>query len=221
MIASLKSDRTKKMVFSVGKEKGVFSHYGITEEESKNMEEIITHLKTFDHLEPYLVEAGNETSFVAFRGDKLPSSDVGVHKNTKCEVTGESPIQGVMNFYKDGEGKLHCFSEKGYAKVKDTLPGIIYATKYPLKNLECAFPLLNEDELLVGKNFEHDLKYPLYITNLKIGDKPLTKVELTETEFHNLNVNDIDPQIFYRVSRPLAEGKKLPVMSPDWLLRSD
>ena len=213
VIASLKSDRTKKMVFSVGKEKGVFSHYGITEEESKNMEEIITHLKTFDHLEPYLVEAGNKTSFVAFRGDKLPSSDVGVHKDTKCEVTGESPIQGVMHFYKDGEGKLHCFSEKGYTKVKDALPGIIYATKYPLKNLECAFPLLNEDEFLVGKNIEHDLNYPLYITNLKIEDKPLIKIELTETEFHNLNVNDIDPQIFYRVSRPLAEGKELPVMS--------
>ena len=213
VIASLKSDRTKKMVFSVGKEEGVFSHYGITEEESKNMENIITHLKTFDHLEPYLVEAGNKTSFVAFRGDKLPSSDVGVHKDTKCEVTGESPIQGIMHFYKDAEGKLHCFSEKGYAKVKDVLPGIIYATKYPLKNLECAFPLLDEDELLVGKNIEHDLKYPLYITNLKIEDKPLIKVELTETEFHNLNVNDIDPQIYYRVSRPLAEGKELPVMS--------
>ena len=213
VIASLKSDRTKKMVFSVGKEEGVFSHYGITEEESKNMEEIITHLKTFDHLEPYLVEAGNKTSFVAFRGDKLPSSDVGVHKDTKCEVTGESPIQGVMHFYKDAEGKLHCFSEKGYAKVKDTLPGIIYATKYPLKNLKCKFPKLKEGDLLVSKDTEHDLKYPLYITNLKIGDKPLTKVELTETEFHNLNVNDIDPQIYYRVSRPLAEGKELPVMS--------
>lgn len=213
VIASPKADRTKKMVFSLGKEEGVYSHYGITEEESKNMEEIVTHLKTFDHLEPYLVEAGNKTSFVAFRGDKLPSSDVGVHKDTKCEVTGESPIQGIMHFYKDAEGKLHYFSEKGYTKAKDTLPAIMYATKYPLKNLKCKFPKLKEGDLLVSKDTEFDSKYPLYITNLKLGDKPLTKVELTENEFYNLNVNDIDPLIYYRVSRPLADGKELPVMS--------
>ena len=100
------------MVFSFGKEEGVFSHFGITEEESKTTEVFVTHLTTFDHLTPYLVTAGNKTSFVAVKGDKLPSSSVGIHEGYKCEATGETPITGIMHFYKDDSKKLHTYSEK-------------------------------------------------------------------------------------------------------------
>ena len=64
------------MVFSLGKEEGIYSHYGITEEESKDTENFASQLEAFDHLTPYFVAAGNKTSFVCIRGDKLLSSTV-------------------------------------------------------------------------------------------------------------------------------------------------
>jgi hypothetical protein len=214
VIASPKKDKNKKMVFSLGKEEGVFAHYGITEEESKTTEEFVTHLKIFDHLVPYLVEAGNKTSFVAVKGDKLPSSNVGIHEGLKCQETGESPIVGTLHFYKDEAKKLHCYSEKGYQKIKDKLPNVTFATKYPIKGLENKkFPIVKEGGLFADKAPLGDPKFPSYIANLKVGDKPITKVELTETEFLTSNVYDLDPLIYYRITKPLIEGKELPVMN--------
>lgn len=211
VIASPKKNPEKKMVFSLGKEEGVFSHYGITEEESKNTEVFVSHLTQFDHLDPYLVAAGNKTSFVAVRGDKYPNSNVGVHEGFKCEVTGVSPIEGIMHFYKDEEKKLHCYSEEGYMKVKDTLPNIMFAIKYPIKNLAGKkLPKVRESDVLDNQEEIGTGKYPAYITNLKCGDKPLTKLEFTEREFLNTNANDLDPLIFYRITRPLVVGKTLP-----------
>ena len=105
------------MVFSLGKEEGIYSHYGITEEESKDSENFGSHLEVFGHLSPYFVAAGNKTSFVCVRDDKLPSSTVGIHEDLKCKVTGQSPIVGTLHLYKDEEKKLHCFSEEGYLKI--------------------------------------------------------------------------------------------------------
>ena len=58
-----------------------------------------------------------------------------------------------------------------------------------------------------------DYKFPAYIANLKIGDKPVPKIELTEKEFKNSNQYDLDPLIFYRINKPLKEGKELPVIN--------
>ena len=186
VIASPKKNPEKKMVFSLGKEEGIYSHYGITEEESKDTENFVSHLEAFDHLTPYFVAAGNKTSFVCVRGDKLPSSTVGIHEDLKCEVTGQSPIVGTLHFYKDEEKKLHCFSEEGYLKVKDSLPDVVYATKYPIKNLKGKkFPKVREGDVLDDKGEIEPGKYPAYMTALKVGDKPLTKLDLTEREFLN------------------------------------
>jgi hypothetical protein len=211
--ASPKKTPEKKMVFSCGKEEGLFAHYGITEEESKKTEEFVTHLAMFDHLDPYLVQAGDKTSFVAVSGDKLPSSSVGVHEGLKCEVTGESPIVGTLHFYKDEAKELHCFSEAGYLKAKDKLPSIVYATKYPIKGLKSKkFPKVREGDVLDDKA-EVGPRYPLYRTNCKVGDKPLTKLELTQREFLNCNSHDLDPLLFYRISKPLVAGKDLPELN--------
>ena len=101
---------------------------------------------------PYFVAAGNKTSFVCVKGDKLPSSTVGVHEDLKCEVTEKSPIVGTLHFYKDEEKKLHCFSEEGYLKVKDSLPDVVYTTKFPIKNLKRKkFPKVREGDVLDDK----------------------------------------------------------------------
>ena len=210
-IASPKKNLEKRMVFSLGKEKSIYSRYGITEEESKDTENFVSHLDAFDHLTPYFIAAGNKTIFVCVRGEKLPSSSIGVHEDLKCEVTGQSPIVGTLHFYKDEEKKLHCYSEEGYLKVKDTLPDVIYATKYPIKNLKSIkFPKVREGDIFDDKGETEAGKYPAYITSLKSNDKPLTKPDLTEREFLNSNEHDVDPLIFYRITKPLVEGKPLP-----------
>ena len=214
VIACPKKNKDKKMIFSLGKEEGVFSHFGITEEESKTTEEFVTHLKMFDHIDPYLIEAGNKTSFVVVNGDELPSSKVGVHEGLKCEVTGESPIVGTLHFYKDESKKLKCYSETGYQKVKGSLPALVYATKYPIDDLkDKKFPVVKIGDVLVSNDEIGNYDYPAYILNLKSGDKPLPKTQLTEKEFLNNNNYDLDSLIYYRITRPLREGKELPVMN--------
>lgn len=136
VLAAPKKNKDKIMAFSMGREEGVFSYFGITEEESKTTEEFITHLKLFDHLTPYLCEAGNKASFISVSGDELPSSNVSIHTGIKCEVTGESPVHGILHFYRDTAKKMHYYSQKGYEKVQDKLPTLTFATKYPINKLE-------------------------------------------------------------------------------------
>ena len=207
VIASKKDNLEKKIVFSLGREEGAFSYLGIKEEDVKDNDDFVHHLKIFDHLEPYIVEAGVRTSFVAFEGDEDPSDRVSIHKGLTCEVTKESPIKGIMHFYKDSEKKWHYLSAQGYQKVKDDLPAIVYATKYEIKDLESKeWPKIDERELLSDKKSS----YPVYKTNCVIGDKKLSQIEEKELGVFMRCAYDLDPLIFYRITRDLKEGKELP-----------
>lgn len=88
-------------MFVFGKEENQHSQYGFNEEQYKDMQEFVHHLKIFDHIEPEHINAGNHTTFVSFKGDKLPSDKLSIHEGLTCEVTNVTPIKGTLHFWLD------------------------------------------------------------------------------------------------------------------------
>jgi alpha-tubulin suppressor-like RCC1 family protein len=139
--ASKRTEMDKRMVFAIG------NIYGINQD-AKN-EDGILHLKQYDGLEIKLICAGERCTFLAFDGEKTAAENSRVHEGYTCDVTKESPINGTLHFFKDKDKKWHFLSQKGYEEMKDSLPGICYATKFPIENIpEKEWPELKEDELL-------------------------------------------------------------------------
>lgn len=100
VVAHKKDDATqKKIVFAIGREENQYGMFGYNEEQYKENQDFVHHLKQFDHLDPVIICAGNKCSFVTFKGDKLPTDSLSIHEGYTCEVTNESPIKGTMHFW--------------------------------------------------------------------------------------------------------------------------
>ena len=94
----------------------------------------------------------------------------------------------------------------------EALPGICYATKTPIKNIqEKEWPEADENELLRG---EDDNTYPKYFAHNSHTDNKILPVPKSDEE--NVFVSeshDVNPLIFYRLARPLKEEAKLPTLT--------
>lgn len=153
-----------------------------------------------------IVAAGNNTSFVQFKGEKNPGDGVSIHEGLTCEATGVTPIVGPMHFWEDDT--WHYLSAEGYQQKKDSLPNLVFTAKYPISDLENRpWPDISSIEL------KPDTIDPIYISKCKANETALTSLEVSESKILNRAEFDFDPHIFIRCTRELAEGKELPTFN--------
>ena len=94
-----------------------------------------------------------------------------------------------------------------------SLPSICFATKNYIPDIEAKeWPETNEDELLVeNSNPENQVKY---IANNMDGNDMITPIpESNDENIFTPEAHDVNPLIFYRLSRNLREGKVLPQLN--------
>lgn len=94
----------------------------------------------------------------------------------------------------------------------ESLPGLCYATKTHIKNIQDKeWPATIESELL---NDEEDNSYPIYVAHNAQGENKILPVpKSNDVDIFGLESHDVNPLIFYRLARPLKEEAKLPTLN--------
>lgn len=161
-----------------------------------------------------MMKCGDGSFFLTFEGESHGSQNVGVHEGYTCEVTGETPITGTMHFWKSDDSNWHFISKAGYNKLKEEgkeIPDICYATKYPIKNIQSKeWPEYDSKKLLEK---EDDVNYPKYLAVNTRGEDSIKKAFYDQNGIFKPGCHDLNPLIFYRLSRPLAKDAHLPTLN--------
>ena len=83
-----------------------------------------------------------------------------------------------MHFWKDEAG-WHYLSAEGYKEWKSSLPSIVFATKYPIKDIQSRnWPEISKDLFTDEDRTENQ-----YIARCVAEDKSLPQIELSDTVF--------------------------------------
>jgi hypothetical protein len=81
-----------------------------TQAEAQKEDDFIKHIKRFDHLKVYKVEAGAKCTFVCCEGDEDLLTHRYQHKEAKCSLCKQSEdtshITGPLNFTIDDQKKF-------------------------------------------------------------------------------------------------------------------
>lgn len=86
-------------VFAYGREDNNGHHLACSALEAQKDDEFIKHIKRFDHLKVYKVEAGSKCTFVCCEGEDDLLSNRYEHKHAKCSLCkSESSITGPLHF---------------------------------------------------------------------------------------------------------------------------
>lgn len=192
------------------KEKIVFFHLGpstgLSEDNRSSYGSIpLTH---FDNFSIDSFFCTYSSSFFYIEGEDLPSDNVGIHHGYTCDVTQQCPVVGTMHFYKDGEG-WHFLSKEGYEQKKNELPNICYATKYYIEDIQGkTWPEVNASELLEESKDHFE---PSYLASVEVDDEKLVPMpETTDYGIFEKEAHDINPLIFFRITRPIKDDQSLP-----------
>ncbi|CAI2362161.1 unnamed protein product [Moneuplotes crassus] len=230
--ASHKKDLENTKFFMIGDLKGL----GNVE---KN-EHGVYHHKPYDNLDYNCIEAGNDTNFISikwedsFQNDSI-KCDVSVHTEYECFVTKQKPIIGTMHFWKQNNQWIYL-SEQGYKTAEETkiieIPNICYVTKTYIRDIPSKKWADLEEQKILESHTPEDFA-PVYLSNCFLSPelaRDYEKVVHMENEqkrkeildinyktiFSNENSimreepHDINPLIFYRLSKPLKEGVEMP-----------
>ena len=166
--AAHKDNLDKIMLFNLGKVLGCNSD-GKTEEG-------VFHFKKFDDSEIKMFRANDENTILVYEGQEKRSKTDGVHHGYTCEVTEQSPIQGILHFYKDNESKWHFLSREGYEQSKNKLPSVCYFTKSYIEDIQGKeWPEISSKDIMEESN---DVFDPTHLINVSISEgnfKPIVK----------------------------------------------
>ena len=114
-------------------------------------------------------------------------------------------------------------TQEDYEAKKAELPDIVYAFKYPIKDMvdkpfqEMAGGDLLEDAEDAKHNVlcdssKKDIEGVRYYAVSMVNNEEI-EVNLSEQAFFNPNEFDMMPHIFYRLTKPLKEDAKLPTIT--------
>mmetsp|Transcript_22210 Transcript_22210/g.16616 ORF Transcript_22210/g.16616 Transcript_22210/m.16616 type:complete len:181 (+) Transcript_22210:3013-3555(+) len=109
MAASVKEPE-KNRVFAYGREDQNGYHLACNSQEAQKDDEFVKHIKRFDHLNVYKVEAGAKCSFVCCEGEEELLTARYEHSYAQCCVCKVQPIVGPLNFFVTNEGGKKNFS---------------------------------------------------------------------------------------------------------------
>lgn len=98
VLAATKKDPTRNKVYAYGREDTNGHHLACTAAEAQKEDDFIKHLKRFDHLKVYKVEAGAKCSFVCCEGEEELLSNRYMHKYAVCIICQKTPIEGPLHF---------------------------------------------------------------------------------------------------------------------------
>ena len=206
VLAALKTAPEEKKIFTYGS--ATFGRLGIEKEKINSGWDLIYHVDFFDDKSPYKIHAGVASSYV-FCEQKSLSNEA------RCCETGE-PILDILHFAKD-KGKFKYWSMKAFEKEEAKIPAILLGTHNAIKQLETKpFPELNAADLL---DFTDTICFTCSICKEKTenvkymsGLEGKEKTELCEKCFKLPADCDLSPNIFYRLTHNLKEGKTLPLI---------
>jgi hypothetical protein len=200
--ASPIDDKDKTMFFLVGNE----LHLVI----EGRTEEGVLHLTEYDNTTATTYINGPSNIVFVFDGQEDPSANVGIHHGYTCDVTKKTPIEGTMHFYKSDK-EWHFLSKEGYEEAKDTLPSVCYATKYYVEDIQGKeWPQFDSNDIL-EETKEHC--EPTYRAILNVdGEIVVPNPKTNEDGIFEKEYDDINPLIYYRVARPIKDGKSLPAL---------
>jgi hypothetical protein len=179
--------------------------------ETEKVENNLFKISDFHNMKFDFIEVGNKNVFAKLSKEHL-AEDNSNSQDYKCSVTGQFPIKGVMHFYQNEKEEWQFLSEEGYQKVKEDLPEIVYATKFPIRGLDKWNPAkIKTDDLFEDTKDLED--YPKYIGKSvfnSINKKfPITNEKKLFEKSKFLN----RPLIFYRVKRRIKKLSSLPYIN--------
>lgn len=179
--------------------------------------------------------AGAEVSIVIVDGPAEKFTD----RLYRHDLPDGRTTRGLIHFYKQG-GEWHFVTEDEYEQKKHELPALCFATKCPITSIadrswldlaETAADVLEPKAASEGDQVDTSAKAvthkgvkclvtdaeitgPRYHTRYTAGtDEHEVKFDLSEAAVKGDNPHGITPQIFYRLARPMAEGKELPAIN--------
>lgn len=99
VLASPKSNLSQSRIFAYGRDDVNAHHLACTAAEASKEDDFIRHIKRFDHLKVYKVEAGSKTSFVCCEGEVDLLSNRYQHTEAFCSLCkSENFIKGPIHF---------------------------------------------------------------------------------------------------------------------------
>jgi len=227
ILAKSRADGSEKL-FTLGNTEGNYNYLGITQLEAADQTKFVHELTVFAKSRVQSFFAGSQYSCVLLKGEQMPIENVSEH------IIPESGIQkGFLHFYKQAD-KWHYVSQSEFEQKKHELPAVCFAMKYPIADLESK-PFPNLDELLnqldteaqpdenglyTHKNIHNnniknkkdkDIVGPRYIAPTIINGGDFV-INTHEAGFKRMQTWDIHPLIFYRLTKPLKEGERLPTL---------
>ena len=184
------------------------------------MQQNIWELATYSDQDVERFAIGKTASFVILNPKK--QSTANQHKISETHYE-----EGVLHFYFDEDGKLNMLPPSQYEELKDTLPDLCFAIKYPIKNLESRkFPIdLNVLSNYIDRGqdfpyhpgvicstFKEEIIGPRYYTKCQIGDD-VELQNLCEQAFFSPKECDMHPLVFIRMAKPIDNTIDFPIFN--------
>lgn len=211
-----------KKLYSIGQNEVNFNCLGITQIEASDVSIFYREITAFRGFDIVDFAAGHRTSHVIVGGDKDIQTGIHEHKiNDKVH-------KGILHFYFDTNKDIQYVLPEDYEGKKDTLPELCYAIKAPINDHE-KLKALSELKSLALKVIDYEsttsghadvqcdvTHQPIkedvrYVSHSRINNDEVL-ANFSERAFMQPTQYDINPLIFYRLSKPLKADATPPVI---------
>ena len=209
-MASPKNNLTQNKVFAYGRDDANGHHLACASAEAQKDDDFIKHIKRFDHLKVYKVEAGAKTSFVCCEGEEDLLSKRYQHSQAQCYLCKASDfINGPLHFTVTG-GVFTYYCLSCVQSKPAEVPKVCFALKSQIANIQDKqWPDLSKIEIVASPkeytcNFTKQRfsseKSSAYLSQCKLTELATEEYCLCEDSFSQANSNDINPVIYMRIS---------------------
>jgi hypothetical protein len=219
VLVSPRANMNQTKVFAYGRDDNNGHHLAIPLSEVQKDDEFIRHIKRFDHLKVYKVEAGAKCTFVCCEGEEELLSNRYQHKEAFCSLCkNENHITGPLHFTVAGdeERKFTYYCQACVQSRAEDIPKVCIALKAQVEDMTSKeWPDLSgvEKRLVKGtgvppKEYTCDFtkqrfnaeKSPVYLSISKLTESAVEEYTLSEEGYMQANSNDINPIIYVRLA---------------------
>ncbi|CDW73494.1 UNKNOWN [Stylonychia lemnae] len=221
VVAHVKKKVDQQLLFAIGnmEDKAKYQHLGIDEAESKKNGHI-WQLKQFNNYNINMIATGQQSSFVMIQPKKEHSEKL------KHKINDQQSEEGLLHFYYDSRDNLVMVPPSQYQYLKETLPDISFAIKYPIKDLASkpqpidvsllqAFLTGSRDvpfhEGIKCSNNGEEIIGARYYSKCRFSESEINMAyNFSESGFFRVKECDVNPQIFVRFARPINSDFDIP-----------
>mmetsp|Transcript_41597 Transcript_41597/g.63474 ORF Transcript_41597/g.63474 Transcript_41597/m.63474 type:complete len:255 (+) Transcript_41597:414-1178(+) len=208
----------KQVLFSVGNSRGSdYQHLSQEEEVTQNEEIFHREIPLFSDRTIVDFSSGDLASMVVLDGSCDIDKNLYSHK-----LPDGRTVSGLLHFFKK-DGQWTYVSEEEVASGKATLPDLCLAIRCPIEDIPSlqwpdldalAAEVLDSSAEEVVHSFtvgdqDKTIKGPLYYSKYLINSQEIEVYKRMEDKEDEDNIN---PQVFFRLAKPLKKGAKLPII---------